>query len=140
MYLKGFWFEEYVYMTAKALNPDEIKLNVRGKWVTTGQHSPKNEFDVMLSKGNRLFYISCKTANPDRKKEDDTEGVGKDFLYELVSLSDRALGLFGKRMLASTRRVNDPAVRERANILNVNLIDGKNIATLKENLKQWLNQ
>ncbi len=139
-YLKGFWFEEYVYMAAKSLNPDEIKLNATGKWITKGQHPPKNEFDVMLSKGNRLFYISCKTANPDRKVEGDEEGVGKEYIYELVSLSDKALGLFGKRMLASARQVNDPAVRERAKILKVDIVDGKNIATLKENLKQWLNK
>ncbi|GER94300.1 DUF1887 domain-containing protein [hot springs metagenome] len=140
MYLKGFWFEEYVYMIAKSLNPDDIKLNVKGKWITRGQYHPKNEFDVMLSKKNRLFYISCKTANPDRKEEGGEEGVGKEFLYELVSLSDRALGLFGRRMLVSARQVNDPAVRERSKILKVDLVDGKNIATLKENLRQWLTE
>lgn len=154
MYLKGFWFEEYVYMIARSLNPDEIKLNVKGNWVTKARHTPKNEFDIMLSKGNRLFCISCKTANPDRKvgspkhhrffggssDEDTEEGIGRQFLYELVSLSDRALGLFGKRMLASARQIKDPAVRERARILNVELVDGKNIQTLKENLKQWLNK
>jgi hypothetical protein len=138
MYLKGVWFEEYVYMTAKSLDPAEIKLNVKGKWHPTGRNSPRNEFDIMLSKRNRLYYISCKTANPDRKGGDDEEGVGKEFLYELVSLSDRALGLFGKRMLVSARQVSDPAVRKRAEILNVDLIDGRNIATLKDNLRQWL--
>jgi len=140
MYLKGFWFEEFVYMAAKSLEPDEIKLNVKGKWITKGQHPPKNEFDVMLSKGNRLFCISCKTANPDRKVEEDEEGVGKEYIYELVSLSDKALGLFGKRMLASARKVNDLAVRERAKILKVDIVDGKNIATLKRNLEQWLSK
>ncbi len=140
MYLKGFWFEEYVYMAAKESKPDEIKLNVKGKWVTKGQHPPKNEFDVMLSKGNRLFYISCKTANPDRRNKGSEEGVGREHLYELVSISDRTLGLFGKRMLVSAQRVSDPAVRERAKILRVDLIDGRNISSLKENLKQWLNK
>ena len=98
----------------------------------------KNEFDVMISKGNRLNYISCKTANPDRKTHGGEEGVGRQFIYELVSLSDRTLGLFGKRMLASTRHINDPAIRERANILKVKLIDGANVVTLKESLRQWL--
>ncbi|MFN3481122.1 MAG: Card1-like endonuclease domain-containing protein [Thermodesulfovibrionales bacterium] len=139
-YLKGIWFEEYVYMIAKALNPDEMRLNVKGRWITRGQHSPKNEFDVMIAKGNRLFLISCKTANPDRVENDSDEGVGKEFLYELDSLGDRALGLFGKRMLVSSRPVNDPAVRERAKIFKVELIDGKNILTLKENLQRWLKQ
>lgn len=140
MYLKGFWFEEYVYMIAKSLEPDEIKLNIKGRWITKGQHSPKNEFDVMLSKGNRLFLISCKTANPDRKEDDSEEGIGKEFIYELDSLGDKALGLFGKRMLISARQIKDPAIKERAKIQNVDIIDGKNIATLKENLRQWLNK
>lgn len=140
MYLKGFWFEEYVYMIAKSIEPDEVKLNIKGQWITTGQYSPKNEFDVMLSKKNRLFYISCKTANPDRKEDDSEEGIGREFIYELVSLSDRALGLFGKRMLLSARQINDPAIKERAKILKVDMIDGKNIATLKENLRQWLSK
>lgn len=139
-YLKGGWFEEHVYMIAKSVNPDEIKLNVVGRWITKGKHKPKNEFDVILSKGNRLFYISCKTANPDRRGKDTDEGVGRQYLYELDSLSDRALGLFGKRMLASARQVDDNYVRERARILNIKLIDGKNISTLKENLKQWLSR
>jgi hypothetical protein len=138
MYLKGFWFEEYVYMVARELAPDDIKLNVKGKWTGKGQHHPKNEFDVMFSKGNRLFLISCKTANPDRKSEGDDEAVGKEYLYELVSLSDRALGLFGKRMLASARPINDPAVKKRAEILKVHIIDGKNILNFRGNLRQWV--
>jgi hypothetical protein len=139
MYLKGFWFEEYVYMEAKALvASNEIKLNVKGKWLTKGKNPPKNEFDVMFSKGNRLFLISCKTSNPDRKTEGDEEAVSKEYLYELVSLSDRALGLFGKRLLASARPINDPAVKKRAEILKVHIIDGKNILNLKKNLLQWI--
>lgn len=137
-YLKGGWFEEYVYMIAKSLSPDEIKLNVVGRWITKGKHKPKNEFDVIISKGNRLFWISCKTANPDRRNSNYDEGIGRQYLYELDSLSDHALGLFGKRMLVSARKIDDQYVRERARILNIKLVDGKDIITLKENLRQWL--
>ncbi|MEW6117420.1 MAG: DUF1887 family CARF protein [Nitrospirota bacterium] len=137
-YLKGIWFEEYVYLTAKDAGADEVWLNIEGRWLTKGKYQPKNEFDVMISKGNRLFYISCKTANPDRITEGDAEGVGRHYLYELDSLSDKALGLFGKKMLASARRIDDPAIRERAKVLGIDLIDGKNIIMLKDTLKQWL--
>ncbi len=140
MYLKGFWFEEYVYMIVKSLKPDEVRLNVKGKWVTKSQDSPKNEFDIMFSKKNRLFYISCKTANPDRKIDESGEVISKEFIYELDSLGDKALGLFGKRMLVSARQINNLMIKERARILNVAIVDGKNINTLKENLRQWLNQ
>lgn len=141
MYLKGFWFEEYVYMAAKALKPDEIKLNIIGKWVTKGKNQPKNEFDVLISKGTRLFYISCKTANPNRKSSTkDEEGIGREYLYELDSISDNALGLFGKRMLASARKIEDPYVKERAKILKIDTVDGKDVITIKERIKQWLNK
>jgi len=138
-YLKGCWLEEYVYMTAKALKVDEVLLNVTGRWITSARYKPKNEFDVLISKGTRLFLISCKTANPNRREGGD-EGIGREFLYELDSLADNALGLFGKRMLASSRRIEDPYVRERARVLNIDVVDGKNIITLKENLRQWLQE
>lgn len=137
-YLKGLWFEEYVYMTVKVLGVAEVLLNVEGKWVSKGAKPPKNEFDILLSKKNRLFYISCKTANPDRIIDDSEESVTKEYLYELLALGDRALGLFGEKMLASARPITNDYVRKRAEVMKIALIDGKNIATIKENLKQWL--
>lgn len=140
-YLKGIWFEEYVYMLAKGAGADEVRLNIIGKWVTKGKNQPKNEFDVLISKGTRLFYISCKTANPNRKSsKENEEGIGREYLYELDSISDDALGLFGKRMLASARKIEDPYVKERAKILKIETVDGKDIVTIKEKIKQWLNK
>jgi|Deesub1362A_J573_1020465.scaffolds.fasta_scaffold00319_38 hypothetical protein len=139
-YLNGIWFEEYVYMMAKSLGADEVKLNVKGVWDTVGKHPPTNEFDILISKGNRLFYISCKTANPDRKIDDTDETIGKEYLYELDSISDSALGLFGKRMLASARAIKNDYVRKRAEILKIDIADGQNIATLKGKLQQWLSK
>lgn len=141
-YLKGIWFEEYVYMQAKVLQPDDIMLNVTGRWMTKSKYKPKNEFDVLFSKGNRLFYISCKTSNPNRIDTGNeiigAEGIGREYLYELDSIGDTALGLFGKRMLASARKIEDSYVRERARILNIDIVDGRDIITLKEKIRQWL--
>jgi hypothetical protein len=137
-YLRGFWFEEYVYMTARGLGADEVKLNVTGQWDAAGREVPKNEFDVMLAKGNRLFYISCKTANPNRREAGE-EGIGKEYLYELDSLGDRALGLFGKKLLVSARSVTDPYVRKRAAVMNIPLFDHNDLPNLKGKLKAWLN-
>jgi len=136
-YLKGGWLEEYIYLIAKSLKVDEVLLNVSGEWITSGKRKPKNEFDILISKGIRLFLISCKTSNPNRTGR-ESEGVGREFLYELDSLADHALGLFGKRMLASARKIEDPYIKERARVLNIDVIDGNNIMTLRENLAQWL--
>ena len=137
-YLRGFWFEEYLYMTAKSLNVNEVKLNVEGQWDASGKKPPRNEFDVLIAKRNRLFYISCKTANPDRYVDGTDESIGKDYLYELDALGDRALGLFGKKMLASARPVTNDYVKKRAEVMKIRLVDGRNIATMKDNLREWL--
>jgi hypothetical protein len=139
-YLKGQWFEEYVYMIAKSLDVDDVKLNVEGEWDVAGKIQVKNEFDVMIARKNRLFYISCKTVNPDRKTDDSGESVSKAFLYELDALGDRALGLFGKKLLASARPIKNSYVKKRAQAMNIKLVDGRSISTLKDNLKQWLSE
>ncbi|OGR06901.1 MAG: hypothetical protein A2511_16190 [Deltaproteobacteria bacterium RIFOXYD12_FULL_50_9] len=138
-YLHGFWFEEYVYSAAQGAGADEVKLNVSGKWDAPGKNSPKNEFDVMIGKGNRLFYISCKTANPDRPSNDNKESVGKEYLYELDSLGDRALGLFGKKSLASARSVKNEYVKKRAKTMNIRIFDHNDLPNLKNKLREWLN-
>ena len=140
-YLRGIWLEEHVYLTAKELGASEVKMGVEGKWEAPGKHTPKNEFDVLIAKGVRLFMVSCKTSNPNRKKhEEDKEAISKEYLYELDSLSDRALGLFGKRMLISARPITDEYVKKRAEVLDISIIDGKNLRSLKENFRQWLSK
>lgn len=137
-YLCGFWFEEFVYTTAKSIGADEVKLNVTGTWDAEVKVKPTNEFDIMISKGVRLALISCKTSDPNKSKDGSGEGIGKEFLYELESLSDNALGLFGRRMIASVRQIRNSYVRDRAKVMKIDLIDGKSLHTIKETLKKWL--
>jgi len=137
-YLQGIWFEEYVYMIAKSLPVDEVRMGVAGQWAVPGRKPLTNEFDVMIAKKNRLFYISCKTSDPDRKKGDSLESVSKEYLYELDSLGDMAVGIFGKRMLVSARTIRNEYVRKRARVLNIDLVDGRNVLTLKDKLLMWL--
>jgi len=137
-YLKGGWFEEYVYTIARDLDVDEVRLNVEGEWDVKSRHTPRNEFDVLVARKNRLYYISCKTANPDRNKQGTDKPVTNDYLYELDALGDMAFGIFGKRMLASARPISSRYIKERAKIMGIKIVDGRQIATLKENLRQWL--
>lgn len=136
-YLRGFWFEECVYLAAREAGADEVALNVFGQWDAAGKRSPKNEFDVMIGKGNRLFFISCKTKNPNVKL--GGEGVGKEYLYELDSLGDHALGLFGRKMLASARPITDEYVKKRARVMGIQMLDRNDLANLKGKIREWLN-
>ncbi|MDD5007500.1 MAG: DUF1887 family CARF protein [Syntrophorhabdaceae bacterium] len=137
VYLKGGWLEEYVYTTAKALNRGEVRMNVEGKWEGRVKHLPKNEFDILISYSNQLFLLSCKTSDPNRNADGAGETIAKEYIYELISLGDRALGLFGKKALVSARVLN-PYVRDRASVLKIPVIEGKNIITLKSVLKSWM--
>ena len=138
-YLHGFWFEEYVCLCAIEAGADEVLLNVKGTWDSVGSNPPRNEFDVMIGKGNRLFFISCKTAYPDRRNKGDTESISKEYLYELDSLGHKALGLFGKKMLASARPITNKYVLKRAETMNIKLVHGREIKNLKEIITEWIN-
>lgn len=131
-YLRGFWFEEYVYLAAAAIPGVEAKLNVIGRWETRRKEEPKNEFDVMVGADNRMLYISCKTSNIDRG------GAGREFLYELDSLGDKALGLFGKKILASARPIGDSYIHARAANMGIEIIDGAKIRDISKRIETWL--
>lgn len=131
-YLRGFWFEEYVYLAASSVPGVEVKLNVIGRWETRRKEEPKNEFDVMVGAGNRLLYLSCKTSNVDRG------GAGREYLYELDSLGDNALGLFGTKILASARPVRDSYIHARAASMGIEIIDGGKILTIAQRIQTWL--
>jgi len=131
-YLRGFWFEEYVYLAAVSISGVEAKLNVIGRWETRRKEEPKNEFDVMVGAENRMLYISCKTSNIDRG------GAGREYLYELDSLGDNALGLFGKKILASARPIRDSYIHARAASMGIEIIDGEKIRDIPQRIQTWL--
>jgi len=133
-YLNGYWLEEYVYICAKEAGADEVLLQTEGKWDVKGKQ-PKNELDVLFSKGNRLFFISCKTSKMSDK--DNNESISKEYIYELDSIGDKVLGIFGKKMLVSARHIPDEVVKNRAASLNITIIDNQ-LTTLTEKLKLWI--
>jgi len=137
-YLKGGWFEEWVYIVAKSLNPDDVRLRVEGEWLTQSYKNPKNEFDVIMTKGNRIYYLSCKTSNADRKESDSDEGIGKRYIFEIDSLSDMAMGEYCKKILVSFRDINDPQIRERARMSRIEIIDYEDIFNLRERLQELM--
>lgn len=135
-YLRGGWFEELAAMAAKEAGADEVAMNVIGEWDLPGKKLPANEFDVMLTKGNRLFLISCKTRY--NYRQDGNEGIAKEFLYELDSLGDQALGIFGGKMLANARTIKGEYVRKRAQAMKIRVVDKNDIANLKGKIQEWL--
>lgn len=133
----GGWLEEYVYQVVHSLGikKADVSINVEGSWEGSGRKPTRNEFDLHFLWRNRLHLISCKTANLGRRDEGGTPG--KEAIYELSSLRDRAGGLFGRSMLVSARRLAGHD-RRRAENWGIEVVEGNRVLQLRQHLRSWL--
>lgn len=136
-YLSGGWLEEFVYHTLRQLEIKQmdIRLNVEVSWGKSSRSATANEFDVLFTHRNRLHIVSCKTGDLDRKTESGTKG--KEALYELDSLADKAGGTFARPMLVSVRPLSDASCN-RARRMGIKIVDGRRLLILRTELRGWI--
>jgi len=132
-FANGGWIEHHVYQAVCRVTGD---LGIRDKaanlQVTDASGQP-NEMDVALMARNRLFVIECKTArmnNPDDTKANDT-------LYKLAENCKRIGGLGTRGMLASYRPLR-PSEQRLAKVLQIEVVAGRELASLDDRLKSWI--
>ena len=129
--------ELYVYMLANEICEketgfyDDIDIGVCVDWDSVihgaldDEKDTKNEIDVMLTRGLVPIFISCKNGE-----------VHKSALYELKTIADHFGGEYAKMVLVSTYISTDKESREyiiqRAEDMNINLIDGVDKLTKDE--------
>lgn len=137
-FCQGGWLEEYVFWGVKSLGVKglDLAMNVKVQWDGRGKKITENEFDVLFTHNNRLHFISCKAANPEKITATGTRAT--EALNELDTLSDRAGGLFGRALLVSARRLS-PYDCERARKMKIEIIDGQDVLQLHDGLRRWLN-
>ncbi|OIP49943.1 MAG: hypothetical protein COZ12_01460 [Deltaproteobacteria bacterium CG_4_10_14_3_um_filter_60_8] len=140
-FLGGGWLEEFVFATVQERPVTDARMNVKLDW-ERNQTAPKraeqqirNEFDVLFTSGNRLHVISCKTGNLDAPTEAGGN-KGKEAIYELEALADKAGGPFGRAMLVSARRLSDYS-RSRASRMKIEVVDGVDVLGLGKRLERW---
>lgn len=128
-YLSSGWFEHYVHdaigahlhLPADAL-ASQVKLYRSGQdWKYSNQ-----EFDVIFLYRNRIYIIECKTAI--RRHRPETKRLFNEALYRLAALKrDFGLNVSVGLVLFTDqlRKKNhlDPAYAQRADLLNVAVID-----------------
>lgn len=141
-FLNGGWLEDYTYNEIKDITHiQDILCNAdvanhkyqRNK----NEYSPenkgnKNEFDITFIAKNKLHIIECKTLLMDK-------GAGvkaEDILYKLETLKDYG-GLMTKKCLVSYFEVPEQ-IKNRANYLNIEIIQGKDLLRLKEKVQNWI--
>lgn len=131
-YLNGGWLEEYAWLVASELRPDDLALGVVGDW--EGTERGRNELDVVIVHANRLLMIECKTLRLGRDDESD-----RDLLYKLDSVGDDVRGLFGEVVLLSARAPS-PLIRDRAAHHGIQAVGPERLGRLQSDIRDWMEQ
>lgn len=126
-FVNGGWLESYVYDAVCAIvQGKKLAKNIT---ILSSDSKIKNEVDVAFVYANRLYLIECKTSSMQDKFS--------DFVYKIDSLG-KIGGTQVRKILISYQEIRDLSTRERAKANHVDIIDGKDLARLKENLKKCL--
>jgi hypothetical protein len=129
-YLNGGWLEEYAWLAARELRPDDLRLGAQGDW--EGTRKGRNELDVVVVHANRLLLIECKTLRMGRDLAED-----RDLLYKLDSVGDDVRGLFGEVVLLSARAPSD-LIRDRAAHHRVQVVGPERLGLLQRDVRDWM--
>ena len=141
-FLNGGWLEDYTYFQLKEIaNIEDIacgadvanpKFKLGKNEYSSENKGNKNEFDIVFMAKNKLHIIECKTQLMDKNG-----GVkADDILYKLETLKDYG-GLMTKKCLVSYFDVPEQ-VKNRANFLNIEIIQGKDLQRLKSKVQEWI--
>ena len=131
-FLTGGWLEEYCYnQTISLAGIDDATIGIK----LMNRQGGDNEYDVMFTRGNKLYFIECKSLDQnDDKKTDALYKIGalqKEFGLRtesfLLTTSPHVLGKGGK--LKET-------VRARAEQFNTTVLIGSDVANLAICLKE----
>ena len=124
---EGVWLELCVYLEAmKTEGLFDIQTGTKFVWGIPekdmpvqrllSDSTPRNEVDVMLTRGVMPVFISCKTRYP----------VNED-LNELYAIKENFGGKVSSAILATTKYVDSESpVAERARALGIGIIDERN--------------
>lgn len=141
--LNGGWLEDYVFEQVRGIKKvDDILENAeianenyeknKGDFAQKNKGN-KNEFDVLFLSKNILHLIECKTQT---FRSEEKNQKAEDILYKLETLKDYG-GLMTKKCLVSYFEVSE-AIMNRARALEIKVIQGKNIARIKQIIQEWI--
>lgn len=126
-FFEGGWLEYYTYRAILELKAEIPKLKDVAFGVKLQRENAHDEADVLFIANNQLFVVECKTgANVNVNLH----------LQRLDSLKNRLGGITAHGLLVTTEDIG--ANLNKANLLNVGVIDGKQLMDLKSHLKNWI--
>lgn len=119
-YVKGSWFEEYVYQhikMTKSISDENIALSMK---IERG--NDKNELDVIyIDNENTVHIVECKDLLSAKQKTVNT--VIRDALFKLNSVTDK-FGLKVKGHIYTTATTISNACFDKAKEFGIEIVDG----------------
>ncbi len=121
---EGIWLELSVYLAGKSSSEFcDVQTGVKFVWdiperdmplsSLLSENVPRNEVDVILTRGVKPVFVSCKTRLP-----------ANEDLNELYTIKEKFGGGLACAVLATTKRVaKDLPVYERASEMGIEIID-----------------
>lgn len=131
-YLGGVWLEEYAWHVVRDERAYEVRTGVECTWDGSGSRAARNEFDLLAVHDNRMLVVECKTSRFGNQPAADS-GI----LYKLESLGSNAGGLFGRMLLLSARELTE-AERSRAASQRIDVLEGTELAGLRDYVRRWM--
>lgn len=128
-FFEGGWLEYLTYRTLIELKAELPKIKEVAFGVKMQRKSAFDEADVLFIANNQLFVIECKTGS--------NANINLH-LQRLDSLSSRLGGATAHSLLITTQVIG--ANRPKADLLNVGVIGGRQLARLKHHLREWIVQ
>ncbi len=126
-FFEGGWLEYYTYRVILELKAEIPKLKDVAFGVKLLRENAHDEADVLFTANNQLFVVECKTG---------TNVNVNLHLQRLDSLKKRLGGVTAHGLLVMTEDIG--ANLNKANLLNIGVIDGKQLNNLKTHLKDWI--
>lgn len=135
----GGWLEHATYRCIGDMSAtlgsrlNDCQTSVEVEYLEAGKRSPKNEMDVVVLYNNGLHLIECKT----RYFKNSASAELTESLYKLATLRRELGGINARAMLVSYLDV-EPWHRERAELLDIELVAASQLRSLGPTVQQWL--
>ena len=129
----GGWLEQHV---ADTLNRLHGAIGLRDKAINlqiADRNGVRNELDAAFLSRNRLHIIESKTQRMDDRG--DTKAT--DTLFKLAEICRLAGGIGARGMLATYRRLGTHE-QQRALTLGIRVVEGSELASLDERIRNWV--
>lgn len=128
-FFEGGWLEYLTYRAVLEIKTEIDKIKEVAFGVKLERRNAFDEADVLFIANNQLFLVECKTgANANINLH----------LQRLDSLKKRLGGVSAHALLITTEMIGDNL--NKANLLNVGVIDGSQLHNIKNALKDWILQ